>query len=301
MTPRASDTRRPRVHVSGPIPTRVAAALAERFDLQPDAPGAEGVLALTTTRIDGGYLDGVGAQLEIVANYGVGVDNVDLEAASSRGVTVTNTPDVLTDAVAELAIASTLALLRRVVEGDRFLRGGGQWSFSLEFMLGTSMRGKTFGVIGAGRIGRATASLAEGLGARALFCGRDDDLIAILQASDIVSLHCPLTPDTHHLINAKTLAQMRSSAVLINTSRGPVVCEADLVAALNGGVIAGAALDVFEHEPEFACELRALDNVVLTPHIGSGTRETREAMGMVAVEALHSALVERRTPHNVVA
>lgn len=298
--PSGRHSKRPIVHVSGPIPARVTEALAEQFLLRANPQGAEGILALTTTRIDDAYLRNAGPQLKIVANYGVGVDNVDVVAARSRGILVTNTPDVLTDTVAELTIALALALLRRVVEGDRFLRRGAEWSFSLEFMLGTSLRGKTFGIVGPGRIGRATASLAEAFGARPLFAGRDDDLRALLRSSDVVSLHCPLTQSTHHLINAKTLACMRPSAILINTSRGPIVAESDLIDALSDGTIAGAALDVFEQEPAFSNQLRELENVVLTPHVGSATRHTRESMGMLAVGALRSALIDRRPPHNVV-
>jgi glyoxylate reductase len=250
--------------------------------------------------VDGALLDRAGPQLRVVANYGVGVDNVDLEAARARNELVANTPDVLTDATAELAIALTLALLRRVAEGDRFLRPHEQWSFSLEFMLGESLRGKTFGVVGPGRIGRATARLAEALGARPVFAGRRDDLDALLSTADVVSLHCPLNAETFHLIDRVALERMRRSAVLVNTARGPIVDEAALVVALREGVIAGAALDVYEREPEITEELLSLENVVLTPHLGSATKEAREAMGMLAVTALRTVLIDGRTPPNVV-
>ena len=230
-------------------------------------------------------------QLEVVANYGVGVNNVDLEAARRRGIVIANTPDVLTKTTAELAIAVTLALLRRVVEGDRFLRSRSPWSFSLEFMLGEGLDGKTVGIVGPGRIGRETARLAEAFGAHAIFAGRDDPLQELLASADVVSLHCPLTADTRHLIDESALATMKSSAVLVNTSRGPIVDERALVDALSRGVIAGAALDVFEFEPDVSDELLSLEQVVLTPHIGSATRSTREAMGMLAVEALRSVLL----------
>jgi glyoxylate reductase len=290
----------PRVHVTGEVPASVHVALAEAFTLVDRAEGADGILSLLTTRVDGELLDRAGPQLRVVANYGVGVDNVDLAAARSRNVLIANTPDVLTDAVAELTIASTLALLRRVAEGDRFLRRRGEWSFSLEFMLGETLRGKTFGVVGPGRIGRATASLAEGLGARTAFAGRGDDLGALLETADVVSLHLPLTSETRHVIDAEALARMRPTAVLVNTARGPIVDERALVDALRSGTIAGAALDVYEHEPEVSPELLELDNVVLTPHIASATRETREAMGMLAVDALRAVLLDGRTPANVV-
>jgi lactate dehydrogenase-like 2-hydroxyacid dehydrogenase len=272
----------------------------EAFTLADNPEGADGILSLLTTRVDGALLDRAGPQLRIVANYGVGVDNVDLEAARARNVLVANTPDVLTDATAELAIALTLALLRRVAEGDRFLRERKRWSFSLEFMLGESLRGKTFGVVGPGRIGRATARLAEALGATPLLAGRGDDLDAVLSTADVVSLHCPLNAETFHLIDRVALERMRPSAVLVNTARGPIVDEGALVTALRESLIAGAALDVYEHEPEVTEELLSLENVVLTPHLGSATRETREAMGMLAVDALRAVLVDGRTPSNVV-
>jgi glyoxylate reductase len=290
----------PTVHVTGRVPERVYDALAGSFTLVDDLEGADGILSLLTTRVDGELLDRAGPQLRVVANYGVGVDNVDLDAARSRGVLVANTPDVLTDAVAELTIALTLALLRRVVEGDRFLRRRARWEFSLEFMLGETLRGKTFGVVGPGRIGRAAAALAEGLGAHVLFAGRGDGLDALLATADVVSLHVPLGPETRRLIGSDELRRMRPSAVLVNTSRGQIIDEDALVAALREGTIAGAALDVYEHEPEVREELLALENVVLTPHIGSATRETREAMGLLAVDALRAVLLEGRRPENTV-
>ena len=290
-----------RVHVTGAVPRRIEEALEEDFELVPDPAGAEGILALITTTVDDAYLDRAGPQLEVVANYGVGVNNVDLDAARRRGIVIANTPDVLTRTTAELAIAVTLALLRRVVEGDRFIRARSTWSFSLEFMLGEGLDGKTLGIVGPGRIGRETARLAEAFGAQAVFAGREDPLEELLASADVVSLHCPLTPQTHHLIDERALATMKSSAVLVNTARGPIVDERALVEALTRGVIAGAALDVFEFEPEISEELLALDQVVLTPHIGSGTRETREAMGMLAVNALRSVLIAKRRPPNAVA
>jgi glyoxylate reductase len=282
------------------VPERVHAALVETFSLANRPEGAEGILSLLTTMVDAAYLDHVGAQLRIVANYGVGVDNVDLHAARARNVVVANTPDVLTHPVAELAIAVTLALIRRVAEGDRFIRRHERWSFSLEFMLGDSLRGKTFGVVGPGRIGRTAASLAESLGATPMFAGRGDALDELLRAADVVSLHCPLNAETYHLIDEAALAKMRPGAVLVNTARGPVVDERALVRALRERVIAGAALDVFEFEPEVTDDLLSLENVVLTPHIGSATRDTREAMGMLAVGALRAVLVDGELPPNVV-
>jgi glyoxylate reductase len=298
--PTVALTGQRRVHVPGAIPKGVLAALEQDFELVSDPADAEGILSLIMTVVDDVYLERAGPQLEVVANYGVGVNNIDLEAARRRGIVVANTPDVLTKTTAELAIAVTLALLRRVGEGDRFIRSRAPWSFSLEFMLGEGLDGKTFGIVGAGRIGRETARLAEAFGARTIFAGRDDPLNELLESADVVSLHCPLTPDTRHLIDERALATMKSSAVLVNTARGPIVDERALVDALTRSVIAGAALDVFEFEPEVSEELLTMDQVVLTPHMGSGTRSTREAMGMLAVEALRSVLIRNARPANAI-
>ena len=289
-----------KVHATGPLPQRIEAALAEDFELVPEPEGVDGVLSLITTRVDGSFLDRAGPQLQVVANYGVGVNNVDLAEAARRGVVVANTPDVLTRTTAELAVTLMLSLLRRVVEGDRFLRAGGEWSFSLEFMLGEGLDGKTVAIVGPGRIGRETARLAEAFGARALFVGRSDSLHEALGTADVVSLHCPLTDETRHLIDAEALAAMKPTAVLVNTARGPIVDERALVDALQRKTIAGAALDVFEREPAVSEELLRVEQVVLTPHIGSGTRVTREAMGMLAVEALRSVLLRGERPANAV-
>ena len=286
--------------MTGPVPAAIERALHDDFDLIPEPAGADGVLALLTTPVDAPFLDRAGRRLRVVANFAVGVDNVDLAAAHERGVVVANTPDVLTHATAELAITLTLTLLRRVAEGDRLIRAGGQWGFGLDFMLGASLEGKRFVVVGPGRIGRETARLAEGLGARARFAGRGDDLHAAAAAADVLSLHCPLEVATRHMIDASVLAAMRPTAVLVNTARGAIVDERALIEALQSGTIAGAALDVFENEPDVPPELIELENVVLSPHLGSATRETREAMGMLAVSALRAVLVEGRVPPNVV-
>jgi glyoxylate reductase len=286
--------------VLGAVPAEICAALSESFDLLDGPEGADGVLSLLTTPVGAALLDRAGPQLRVVANYAVGVDNIDLAAARVRGVVVANTPDVLTDATAELAIGLTLALQRRIVEGDRFVRARSQWSFGLEFMLGRSLRGARFLVVGPGRIGRATAALAAALGATPAFAGRGDDLHALLPTADVVSLHVPLLPETRRLIDARALAAMKPTAVLVNTARGAVVDEPALVAALQRGTIAGAALDVFEREPDVPEELLTLDNVVLTPHIASATRDTRVAMGMLAVSALRAVLLEDRLPPNAV-
>jgi lactate dehydrogenase-like 2-hydroxyacid dehydrogenase len=286
--------------VTAPVPVEVDEALRRDFETSDSPEGADGIVAMLTTRVDGAYLDRVGPQLKVVANYAVGVNNVDLAAAADRDVVVANTPDVLTRATAELAVGLMLALLRRIVEGDRFVRRREEWRFSLEFMLGSSLDGKRLLVVGPGRIGRETARLAEALGARPTFSGRNDDLHALLAESDIVSLHVPLTPETRHLIDAAALAAMSRTAILVNTARGPIVDEKALVDALRAGEIAGAALDVFEREPVVEEGLLGLENVVLTPHLGSATRGTRVAMGMLCVEALRAVLLDGRRPANAV-
>jgi glyoxylate reductase len=291
---------RPRVHLTAPVPAEVEEALVREFELVDAPDGADGILSVLNANVDDDLLDRAGPQLRVVANYAVGVDNIDLDAAARRGIVVANTPDVLTRATAELAVGSAIALLRRIAEGDRFVRRRAEWEFSIEFMLGRSLDGKAWLVVGPGRIGRETARLAEAFGARATFAGRRDDLHALLGEADLVSLHVPLTDATHHLIDAAALAAMRPTAVLVNVARGPVVDERALVDAMRAGVIAGAALDVFEREPEVEEGLLGLENVVLTPHLGSATRETRVAMGMLCVEALRAVLLESRRPANAV-
>jgi glyoxylate reductase len=290
----------PRVYLVEPVPREVEDVLAGDFELVGEPAGADGIVAMLTARVDDAFLDAAGPQLRVVANYGVGVDNIDLEAARRRGVVVTNTPDVLTRSTAELAIGLTLALLRRIAEGDRFVRAGEPWRFSLEFMLGRGLDGKKLLVVGPGRIGREVARLAEAFGARIVFAGRGDDLDALLADADVVSINCPSTSETHHLLDAARLARMRPTAVIVNTARGPIVDERALVEALQVGTIAGAALDVYEREPEVEDGLRSLDNVVLTPHLGSATRETRVAMGMLCVEGLRAVLLDGRIPANAV-
>ena len=268
--------------MSSPIPAEVDEALRRDFETSDSPEGVEGIVAMLTTRVDGAYLDRAGPQLKVVANYAVGVNNVDLAAAAERNVVVANTPDVLTRATAELAVGLMLAQLRRIAEGDRFVRRREEWLFSLEFMLGSSLDGKRLLVVGPGRIGRETARLAETLGARPAFAGRTDDLHPLLAEADIVSLHVPLMPETRHLIDAAALATMPRTAILVNTARGPIVDEKALVDALRASEIAGAALDVFEREPEVEEGLLGLENVVLTPHIGGATYNT---------EANHSRMI----------
>lgn len=282
------------------MPAEIARELAASFELVTALRGAEGVVVTPAVAVDDAFLDEAGPQLRIVANYAVGLDNLDLAATRARGVVVSNTPGVLTNATAEHAIALVLSLLRRIGEGDRSLRRRDTWEWGPDFMVGESLEGKEVLVVGPGRIGRRVAELAEAHGARPSFAGRNDDLLELVSRADIVSLHCPLTPETRHLVNAAVLDAMKPTSVLVNTARGAVVDEAALVAALEQGSVAGAALDVFEHEPAVSEELLAMENVVLTPHVASATRDTRLAMGMLVVSALRAVLLEGRTPPNAV-
>jgi len=289
-----------RIHVTGPIPPEIEAELAADFDLVDAPEGVDGLLTLLTTDVDAKLLDRAGPQLRVIANYAVGVNNIDLVEARRRGIVVANTPDVLTRTTAELAVGLMLALLRRIAEGDRLLRREDSWAFSLTFMLGESLDGKLVGIVGPGRIGRETARLVEAFGAQTTFAGRNDPLDPLLEVADVVSIHCSLTPKTRHLIDAAAFARMKPTAVLVNTARGPIVDERGLVHALQTGEIAGAALDVYEDEPQVSAELLELENVVLCPHLGSATRATRHAMGMLAVDALRTVLLADGLPRNVV-
>jgi glyoxylate reductase len=291
---------RPRVHEAAGVPAEIAEELAASFELVDSSQGADGVVVTPAIRVDAAFLDEAGAQLRIVANYAVGIDNVDLDAVRERNVVVSNTPGVLTNATAEHAVALMLALLRRLVEGDRSLRRRDPWEWGPDFMVGEGLKGKVVLVVGPGRIGRRVGELAEAHGATAMYAGRDADLHELLGQADVVTLHCPLTPQTRHLVDAGALAAMKPNGILVNTARGAVVDEAALVEALRSGVIAGAALDVFEHEPSVPDELLELENVVLTPHIASATRETRLAMGRLVLSALRAVLLEGRVPENAV-
>jgi glyoxylate reductase len=271
-----------------------------REELLAQVAGRHGLMTMLTDRIDDELLDAAGPQLRVVADFAVGFDNFDVPACTRRGVLVSNTPDVLTHTTAELTMALLLALVRRVAEGDRLVRGGEQWIWAPNMMLGTGLAGKTLGLVGHGRIGREVARLAQAFGMEVVSSTRTGGLPLdeLLATADVVSLHLPLSAETHHLIDARALALMRPTAVLVNTSRGPIVDEAVLAQALATGGIAGAALDVFEREPEVTEELLGLENVVLAPHLGSATLETSEAMGMLCVEALRAVLLENRPPAN---
>ena len=306
--------KQPHVFATRRFPERVRAELERSFDLDlhdaewppareellARAAGCDGLMTMLTDRIDDELIDVAGPQLRIVANYGVGYDNVDLPACTRRGLLVSNTPDVLTDAVAELTMTLILALVRRVAEGDRLIRRREPWIWGPNMMLGTGLAEKTLGLVGHGRIGRRVEVLARQFGMEIVYSSRTGGLPLeeLLKTADIVSLHLPLSEETRHLIDAQALSLMKPSAFLVNISRGPIVDEAALADALERGEIAGAALDVFEREPEVEERLLALENVVLSPHLGSATLETREAMGMLCVDALRAVLLEGKVPAN---
>ena len=266
--------------------------------------GAAALVTLLTDRIDDEALEAAGDGVRIVANCAVGYDNVSVEAAHARGVVVTNTPGVLDDATADVAFGLVLATSRRLVEADRFVRSGTEWIWGPRSFVGLDLSaGAVLGIVGLGRIGMAVARRAQAFGMRILATGRRAtseeaarlgveavDLTQLLAESDVVSLHCPLTPETRHLIGPDQLAAMKPTAVLINTARGPIVDEAALVDALERGVIGGAGLDVYEDEPRVHPGLLRLENVVLLPHIASAGEATRDAMGRLAVDNVRAVL-----------
>ena len=266
-----------------------------------DVREMDALLCLLTDRIDDAVLE-PGDRLRIVANMAVGTNNIDLGAARRRGIAVSNTPDVLTDATADLAFGLLLTTARRIAWGDRLMRAGGFTGWSPMLGLGLDVSGRTLGIVGTGRVGRAVAERARGFRMEVLEARRRGGLPLeeLLERADFISLHVPLSAETHHLIGEPELRRMRSHAVLINTSRGPVVDEAALVRALREGWISGAGLDVFEHEPALALGLRELSNVVLAPHLGSATIATRNRMAEIAARNVIAALKGREIPNRVV-
>jgi glyoxylate reductase len=248
----------------------------------------DALICLLTDRVDREVIDAAPA-LRVIANIAVGYDNIDVAAARERGIVVTNTPDVLTEAVAEFTWALILALARRVAEGDRLVRAGGWKGWALDFMLGTELRGKQLGIIGAGRIGRAVAAKAPAFGMKVKFARHDMSVDQLLVTSDVISIHTPGTPEMKHLFNRRSLARMKRSALLVNTARGSIVDEEALAWALDERLIAGAALDVYEKEPQVHPALKH-ENVILAPHLGSATRETRTAMADLAVRNVLAVL-----------
>lgn len=271
--------------------------------------GQHGVISMLTDRLDAEVFDAA-PNLKVVSNYAVGYNNIDVAAARARGIVVTNTPGVLTDATADLTWALILGIARRVGEGERIVRSGTWTGWAPTQLLGAELRGGGLGIVGLGRIGRAVAIRAQGFGMRVVYATRGSapdaqpdwqalPLTDLLKTADVVSLHVPLTDQTRHLIGASELAMMKPTAYLINTSRGPVVDEAALAEALAHGRIAGAGLDVYEREPAIHPGLLACENALLLPHLGSATTQTRERMGLIAVENLLAVLEGRRPPYPV--
>jgi glyoxylate reductase len=313
-------TRRPRVVVARYLPAAGSARLSERYDVDEDGaevsreellkrvPGAAALVADPTVPVDAGLLDAAGATLRVVANFAVGYDNVDLAACRDRDVIVTNTPDVLTNATAELAVALMLAAARRLGEAERIVRAGRWAGWEPDQLLGRELSGAVVGIVGLGRIGTRVAELLRGFEVELLYAARSprpeaerslgaehatlDDLLA---RSDFVTLHIPLSPQTHHLIDAHALGRMKRGAILVNTSRGGLVEAAALAEALRDGRLAGAGLDVYEHEPQIPSELIGLERVVLTPHVGSATATARDGMAKLVAENV-IAVMEGRAP-----
>jgi glyoxylate reductase len=318
------DTR-PTLYLSRILPDPVMAIVRERFQLVQDphdavpAPSAfhtglcqaDAAIVTLGDRIDAETIHAA-TRLKILANYAVGYNNIDLAAARQRGLTVTNTPDVLTDATADLTWALLLATARRVVEGDALVRSGHWTGWSPTQLLGTEVSGKTLGIIGMGRIGQAVAHRAVGFRMPVRYHTRQHmatsslpsawqhrSMQDLLGEADVVTIHVPLTPATHHLIGARELSWMRPTAFVINTARGPIVDEAALADALKTGIIAGAGLDVFEQEPAIHPELAQLRHVVLLPHLGSATLHARVQMGLVCLENIQAVLDGRPAPNQL--
>ena len=312
--------------VTGRLPEEVLLPLKERYHVEinyEDRPmdrrkliesvvDKEGLLPMITDRIDEEVLDRA-PHLRMIANFGVGYNNIDVRGASARGVMVSNTPGVLTDATAELAFALILSVSRRLVEGDRMVREGRFKFWAPMLFLGHEVTGKTLGIVGLGEIGKSVAKKALAFDMRILYHNRQKinaaeekalmaeyvDKKTLLMKSDIVSIHVPLTAGTKHMIGAEELSLMKPTSCLINTSRGPVVDEKMLAEALREGKIGGAGLDVYENEPDLTPGLTELENVILLPHVGSGTHETRIKMGTLAVENLMIGLTGGAPPNLV--
>jgi glyoxylate reductase len=264
------------------------------------AHDAQALLPTLADRIDAELLDAA-PRLRVVANHAVGYDNVDVAACTARGVWVTNTPGVLTDSTADLTWALILTLVRRVREGDRMMREGKFAGWAPTMLLGRELRGSTLGLVGYGRIAQAVEERAKAFGMNVLHSCRSGGvtLVELLEQSDIVSIHCPLTSETRHLISSKEFSRMKRGAHLVNTARGPIVDEAQLVAALESGHLGGAALDVFEEEPRVHKGLIDRDDVVLLPHLGSATVETRQAMARIALSQVELVLSGQKPEHPV--
>jgi glyoxylate reductase len=311
-----------KVVVACALPAVGLASLRERFDVETRSPdsgdgwlfehvrGSAAIVTDPSVSVDGALLDAAGPSLKVVANFGVGYDNIELEAVRVRGVRATNTPGVLTSATAELAVALMLAAGRRVAEADALVRRERRLPSSEHQLLGRGLVGATVGLVGFGRIGQRVAELLRGFDVRLLYTSVDDDvahsnaercsLRDLLAASDFVSLHVRLTSDSRHLIGAAALALMKPGAILVNTSRGGVVDTAALIEALRSRRLAAAGLDVYEDEPDVPVELCELANTVLLPHIGSATAATRDAMARLCVENVIAVIGGREPPSPVI-
>jgi glyoxylate reductase len=315
---------RPDVLVTRPIMDGPMARLRERCDvtvhenefgiprdeLLKVVEGRDAIITMLTERVDAELLAAAGPQLRIVANHAVGFDNIVLEDCTAAGVMATNTPDVLTETTADTAFALIMAAARRIGEGERFLRRREPWIWGPLMMLGQDVHHKTIGIVGFGRIGQAVARRARGFGMRVIYADAVEppaeateplqaerrELDDLLAEADVVSIHTNLTPETRHLFGAEQFRRMKPTAVLVNTSRGPVIDEAALADALEAGEIFAAGLDVFEREPEVHPKLLELENAVVIPHLGSATVDTRNAMGDLAVDNVFAAIDGRRPP-----
>lgn len=284
-----------------------------RAELLQMVAGADAIVSLLTEKIDAELLAAAGPQLKSVSNVAVGYNNIDVPACEGAGVLVTNTPGVLTEATADIAMALILMSTRRLGEGERVIRAQDPWQWGMFYMLGMGLQGRQLGIVGMGQIGIATARRAKAFGMNIAYTRRSPlevdvakDLDAkfmsmdeLIESSDVLSLHCPYSPATHHLISENQLARMKPTAYLINTARGPIVDEQALVDALKAGQIAGVGLDVFEHEPKVNPGLLELDNAVLIPHLGSATVETRAAMADIAATNALAILAGKTAPNLV--
>jgi glyoxylate reductase len=313
VTRRLPDAALMRLRAAGEVDLNTEDRVLARAELLQRIRGASALVCLLTDTIDGAVLDAAGGGLKVVSNYAVGTNNIDLAAATARRIPVTNTPGVLTDATADLTWALILDTVRRVSEGDRIMRRTAFPGWSPLYHLGGEVTGATLGLFGLGRIGQAVARRARGFEMKVIYHQRTRataaieeatgaqfvDFATLLRDSDILSLHAPLTPETRHRFGRAEFSAMKQSAFLINTSRGPLVREADLVAALAERLIAGAGLDVYEDEPRMAAGLEHAENAVLAPHLGSATAVTRGHMADLAVDNALAALAGRPAPHCV--
>ncbi len=316
---------KPKILVTRRIPDQGLKLLEEKFELDINEEdrvlskqeiierlkGKEGILSLLTDNIDKEVIES-NLNLRVISNYAVGFNNIDIEAATAKGIAVTNTPGVLTETTADLAFASLMAIARRIVEADKFTRHGQFKGWAPMLFLGTDVYGKTLGIIGLGRIGHAIARRARGFDMKIIYTDHRPDREFekeynaeflskqdLLKEADFVSLHVPLTEETKHMISKFELETMKDTAFIINTSRGPVIKEDDLAEALKNHIIAGAALDVFENEPEINPELKELNNVILLPHIGSASKETRGKMAEMAAKNMIN-IFEGKKPLSIV-